>query len=159
MTGPSPVDRGKKGSKIHVLSEAEGIPLVVGVSAANTHDSTMLRPLVEAGEGDFLDQLHQFADSFCKEMENKIAKWRVLEQQAGKVAGGAHRLASSGAAPACAAAAANCRRVRLCWPRLAAGRVEHRDLFVQRGRQSRKAAPEEKLSPSNWRYGAMPLAL
>ncbi|MGV9718850.1 MULTISPECIES: IS5 family transposase [Mycobacteriales] len=48
LTGPSPVDRGKKGSKIHVLSEAEGIPLVVGVSAANTHDSTMLRPLVEA---------------------------------------------------------------------------------------------------------------
>ena len=52
MTGPSPVDRGKKGSKIHVLSEAEGIPLVVGVSAANTHDSTMLRPLVEGDLND-----------------------------------------------------------------------------------------------------------
>lgn len=48
LTGPSPVDRGKKGSKIHILSEAEGIPLVVGLSAANTHDSTMLRPMVEA---------------------------------------------------------------------------------------------------------------
>ena len=48
LTGPSPVDRGKNRSKIHVLSEAGGIPLVVGVSAANTHDSTMLRPMLEA---------------------------------------------------------------------------------------------------------------
>eukprot|EP01133_Synstelium_polycarpum_P024545 gene24546-29439_t len=42
LTGPSPVDRGKKGSKIHVLSDANGIPLVVDVSGANTHDSTLL---------------------------------------------------------------------------------------------------------------------
>ncbi|MDX5965275.1 MULTISPECIES: IS5 family transposase [Rhodococcus] len=48
LTGPSPVDRGKKGSKIHVLSETNGIPLVVGVTGANTHDSTMLQPLVAA---------------------------------------------------------------------------------------------------------------
>ncbi len=27
LTGPSPADRGKKGSKIHVPSEANGIPL------------------------------------------------------------------------------------------------------------------------------------
>ena len=43
LTGPSPVDRGKPGSKIHILSEAHGIPLVVGVSAANTHDSASCR--------------------------------------------------------------------------------------------------------------------
>nr|WP_217999454.1 IS5 family transposase [Rhodococcus wratislaviensis] len=48
LTGPSPVDRGKKGSKIHVPSEANGIPLVVDVSAANTHDSTLLQPMVSA---------------------------------------------------------------------------------------------------------------
>lgn len=35
MTGPSPVDRGKPGSKIHVLSERQGLPLSVGISAAN----------------------------------------------------------------------------------------------------------------------------
>ncbi|WP_438271775.1 IS5 family transposase [Streptomyces erythrochromogenes] len=46
LTGPSPVDRGKKGSKLHVLSEAQGIPLAVAVSAANTHDSLALKPLV-----------------------------------------------------------------------------------------------------------------
>lgn len=51
LTGPSPVDRGKKGSKIHVLSETNGIPLVVGVTGANTHDSTMLQPLMAAIPG------------------------------------------------------------------------------------------------------------
>jgi hypothetical protein len=48
MTGPNPVDRGKPGSKIHVLSERTGIPLSVAVSAANTHDSHALKPLVNA---------------------------------------------------------------------------------------------------------------
>jgi hypothetical protein len=48
LTGPNPVDRGKNGSKIHVLSEAAGLPLVTGVSAANTHDSLALQLLVMA---------------------------------------------------------------------------------------------------------------
>lgn len=39
LTGSSPVDRRKKGSKIHTISDANGIPLVTGVSAGNTHDS------------------------------------------------------------------------------------------------------------------------
>ncbi|MEW2048071.1 transposase [Streptomyces sp. NPDC005476] len=43
---PNPVDRGKKGSKLHVLSEAQGIPLAVAVSGANTHDSLPLKPLI-----------------------------------------------------------------------------------------------------------------
>jgi hypothetical protein len=48
MTGPSPVDRGKPGSKIHVLSEARRRAPGVAVSAANTHDSSALKPLVMA---------------------------------------------------------------------------------------------------------------
>jgi transposase len=40
------VDRGKPGSKMHVLSDAAGLPLVVGVSAGNTHDSQGLKPMV-----------------------------------------------------------------------------------------------------------------
>jgi IS5 family transposase len=46
LTGPNAVDRGKNGSKVHVLSDAAGIPLVVAVSAANTHDSQLLQPMV-----------------------------------------------------------------------------------------------------------------
>lgn len=40
------MDRGKPGSRMHVLSDAAGLPLVVGVSAANTHDSQGLKPMV-----------------------------------------------------------------------------------------------------------------
>jgi hypothetical protein len=42
------VDRGKPGSKMHVLPDANGLPLVVGVSAGNTHDSEGLKPMVVA---------------------------------------------------------------------------------------------------------------
>ncbi|WP_134718788.1 IS5 family transposase [Saccharomonospora xinjiangensis] len=48
LTGPSPTDRGKPGSKIHVVSDRAGLPLAVGISAANTHDSQALKPLVNA---------------------------------------------------------------------------------------------------------------
>ncbi|MFI0710507.1 IS5 family transposase [Streptomyces inhibens] len=46
LTGPNPVDRGKKGSKLHVLSEAQGIPLALAVSGANVHDSQAFKPLI-----------------------------------------------------------------------------------------------------------------
>nr|WP_255565682.1 IS5 family transposase [Parafrankia sp. Ea1.12] len=46
MTGPNPVDRGKPGSKIHVLTDGAGLPLVVAVSTANLHDSGAFVPLV-----------------------------------------------------------------------------------------------------------------
>ncbi|SCF18953.1 Transposase [Micromonospora viridifaciens] len=48
LTGPSPVDRGKPGSKIHALSDRNGLPLSVRVSAANTHDSLCLESLIQA---------------------------------------------------------------------------------------------------------------
>ncbi|WP_367048710.1 transposase [Streptomyces sp. Je 1-332] len=46
MTGPNPVDRGKKSSKLHVLSDAQGIPLAVAVSGANLHDRQAFKPLI-----------------------------------------------------------------------------------------------------------------
>jgi transposase len=48
LTGANPVDRGKAGSKYHLLIDAGGIPLAVGLSAANTHDSLLLEQLVDA---------------------------------------------------------------------------------------------------------------
>nr|WP_212732811.1 IS5 family transposase [Streptomyces sp. TP-A0874] len=48
LTGPNPVDRGKKGSKLHALSDAQGIPLAVAVSGANLHDSQAFKPLILA---------------------------------------------------------------------------------------------------------------
>jgi transposase len=42
------VDRGKPGSKIHVLCDQNGIPLTALISAANTHDSQLLIPLLDS---------------------------------------------------------------------------------------------------------------
>ena len=47
LTGPNPVDRGKKGSKIHLITDRSGLPLSVAISGANTHDSQALQPLVQ----------------------------------------------------------------------------------------------------------------
>lgn len=40
------MDRGKPGSRTHVLSDANGLPLLVGLTAANTHDSLGLKPII-----------------------------------------------------------------------------------------------------------------
>jgi transposase len=45
--GPSPVDRGRPGSKHHLLTDATGIPLAVRVTAGNRNDVTQLLPLIE----------------------------------------------------------------------------------------------------------------
>jgi transposase len=47
-TGPSPVDRRKKGCKRHVLTDADGIPLVVQTGPANQRDDTKVEDLLEA---------------------------------------------------------------------------------------------------------------
>ena len=47
-TGPNPVDRGKRGSKYHLVVDRNGIPLAVTLSAANAHDSTLLEPTIDA---------------------------------------------------------------------------------------------------------------
>jgi transposase len=41
-TGPNPTDRGKSGSKHHVLTDAQGIPLNATTTAANVNDVTQL---------------------------------------------------------------------------------------------------------------------
>ncbi|MEU8782562.1 IS5 family transposase [Streptomyces sp. NPDC048637] len=48
LTGPNPTDRGKNGSKIHLIVDRNGLPLAVGISGANTHDSLALQPLVRS---------------------------------------------------------------------------------------------------------------
>ena len=48
LTGPNPTDRGKPGSKYHLLVDQGGIPLTVCLSAANTHDSMLLEAMVDA---------------------------------------------------------------------------------------------------------------
>jgi transposase len=47
-TGPSPVDRGRPGSKQHLLVDATGIPLAFAVTGSNRNDVTQLIPLLDA---------------------------------------------------------------------------------------------------------------
>jgi len=46
-TGPSPVDRGRPGSKHHLLADATGIPLAFSVTGGNRNDVTQLIPLLD----------------------------------------------------------------------------------------------------------------
>jgi transposase len=45
-TGRNPTDRGKLGSKLHVLVDKRGAPLAVVVTAANRHDKTAAVKLI-----------------------------------------------------------------------------------------------------------------
>ena len=47
-TGPNPTDRRKAGSKHHVLTDANGIPIVALLTAANRNDISELLDLVDA---------------------------------------------------------------------------------------------------------------
>jgi transposase len=47
-TGPNPTDRSKLGTKHHVITDAQGIPLATTVTGANEADVTQLLPLVDS---------------------------------------------------------------------------------------------------------------
>jgi transposase len=49
-TGKNPTDRGKPGSKRHLVSDKGGVPLAVVLTAANIHDSTVFEGAVDATE-------------------------------------------------------------------------------------------------------------
>ena len=47
-TGRNPTDRGKAGSKRHLLTDGRGVPLAVVLSGANRHDMKKLAQLLDA---------------------------------------------------------------------------------------------------------------
>ena len=48
LTGPSPVDRSRTGSKHHLLVDATGLPLAVSLTGGHRNDVTQLIPLLDA---------------------------------------------------------------------------------------------------------------
>ena len=48
LTGPDPVDRGKKGAKIHLITDRTGLPISMVISGANLHEGQALQPLIRA---------------------------------------------------------------------------------------------------------------
>ena len=47
-TGPNPTDRGKPGTKRHLVSDANGIPLAEFLTAANVNEVILLERLIDA---------------------------------------------------------------------------------------------------------------
>jgi transposase len=47
-TGPNPTDRGRAGSKRHIITDARGVPLALRITAANIHDSRLFDELIDA---------------------------------------------------------------------------------------------------------------
>jgi IS5 family transposase len=45
--GANPVDRGKPGSKLHLVCDGAGLPLTAVVTAANVNDTTMFQSLLD----------------------------------------------------------------------------------------------------------------
>ena len=47
-TGANPTDRGKRGVKRSLLTEAQGLPVGVAVDGANRHDMKLVRPTLDS---------------------------------------------------------------------------------------------------------------
>lgn len=47
MTGSNPTDRSKLGTKRHILTDKDGIPLSVIISSANTHDIKLVTDVLD----------------------------------------------------------------------------------------------------------------
>lgn len=47
-TGPNPTDRGKPGTKRHLVTDARGTPLGLRLTEANRHDSPQMAPTLDA---------------------------------------------------------------------------------------------------------------
>src|SRR4051794_11646393 len=47
LTGPSPVDRARTGSKHHLLTDSGGIPLAISLTGGHRNDVTKLLPLID----------------------------------------------------------------------------------------------------------------
>ena len=45
--GANPVDRGKPGTKLHLVCDATGLPLTAAVTAANVNDTTMFAAVLD----------------------------------------------------------------------------------------------------------------
>ena len=48
MTGNNPTDRGKLGTKRHILTDKKGIPLSAVISSASTHDIKLVTNVVDS---------------------------------------------------------------------------------------------------------------
>ena len=102
-TGANPTDRGKRGVKRSLLTEASGIPVAVAVDGANRHDMKLVRltvdsvavsrpaPSPEQPQGMCLDKGYDFAEvrrtldefGFTAHIRSRGEEAQAIKQEAG----------------------------------------------------------------------------
>ena len=71
LTGPNPTDRGKAGTKYHVVVATDGTPLGVVPSAANVHDTRLFPHLLRLAQVVCAAIGKLYADAACHSAENR----------------------------------------------------------------------------------------
>jgi hypothetical protein len=76
LTGPNPTDRGKAGTKYHVVVSTDGIPLAVVPSAANVHDTRLFPHLLRLAQVVCAAIGRLYADAGYDSADNRRLCWR-----------------------------------------------------------------------------------
>ena len=71
LTGPNPTDRGKPGTKYHVVVSTDGIPLAAVPSAANVHDTRLFPHLLRLAQIVCASIGKLYADAAYHSVENR----------------------------------------------------------------------------------------
>ena len=71
LTGPNPTDRGKPGTKYHVVVATDGLPLGAVPSAANVHDTRLFRHLLRLAQVACAAIARLYADAGYDSAENR----------------------------------------------------------------------------------------
>ena len=71
LTGPNPTDRGKAGTKYHVVVSTDGIPLAAVPSAANVHDTRLFPHLLRLAQAVCAAIGRLYADAAYASAENR----------------------------------------------------------------------------------------
>jgi transposase len=71
LTGPNPTDRGKPGTKYHVVVATDGIPLAVIPSAANVHDTRLFPYLLRLAQVACASIARLYADAGYDSADNR----------------------------------------------------------------------------------------
>src|SRR3954466_7302705 len=90
LTGPNPTDRGKAGTKYHVVVATDGLPLGAVPSAANVHDTRLFPHLLHLAQAVGAAIGRQYADAGYDSTENRALCLRPGIQPRIRKIGAAH---------------------------------------------------------------------
>ena len=111
LTGPNPTDRGKAGTKYHVVVATDGLPLGAVPSAANVHDTRLFPHLLRLAQVVCAAIGRLYADAAYDSADNRRL---CLRARASSLTSA--RWASRTARGSVRSAASSSTTVRGCWP-------------------------------------------